>query len=180
MTLYNALSRKEYKRVFMYKTTKEIWNTLIITHQGNSLVKDCKIDLPIQQYEKFLISSEDTIDSGVTRFNATVTSLKYLDQDFCNKNYVRKFLRALLLKLRPKVTAIEEAKDLAVLPLNELIGSLKVYEIVLENDGVIYKSTNENVKSLALKAKVSRGQTSNDIVCQDGSKEDNDAMKSST
>nr|GEU45851.1 DUF4219 domain-containing protein/UBN2 domain-containing protein [Tanacetum cinerariifolium] len=174
MTLYNALPHKEYKRVFMCKTVKEIWHTFIITHQGNTLVKHCKIDLPIQQCEKFLISREDTIDSGVKRFNATVTSLKYLDQNFCNKNYVRKFLRALLLKWRPRVTAIEEVKDLAVLPLDELIGSLKVYEMILENDGVIYKSTKENVKSLAFKAKVSRGRTSNDIVCQDGSKEDND------
>ncbi|GKE12654.1 hypothetical protein Tco_1416205 [Tanacetum coccineum] len=36
MTLYNALPRKEYERVFMYKTTEEVCHTLIITHQGNS------------------------------------------------------------------------------------------------------------------------------------------------
>ncbi|GJV01126.1 hypothetical protein Tco_1334695 [Tanacetum coccineum] len=45
MTLYNALPRKEYERVFMCKTAKEVWHTLIINHQGNSQVKDCKIDL---------------------------------------------------------------------------------------------------------------------------------------
>nr|GEW22918.1 hypothetical protein [Tanacetum cinerariifolium] len=57
MTLYNALPCKEYERVFMCKTDKEVWYTLIITHQGNSQVKDCKIDLLIQQYEKILILS---------------------------------------------------------------------------------------------------------------------------
>ncbi|GJS41235.1 hypothetical protein Tco_0566278 [Tanacetum coccineum] len=50
---------------------------------------------------------------------------------------MRKFFRALPLKWRPKVTAIEEAKDLAELSLDELIGNLKVYAMVLENDGVI-------------------------------------------
>ncbi|GKF35097.1 hypothetical protein Tco_0108297 [Tanacetum coccineum] len=35
MTLYNALPRKEYERVFLCKTAKEVWHTLIITHQGN-------------------------------------------------------------------------------------------------------------------------------------------------
>nr|GEW47889.1 zf-CCHC domain-containing protein/DUF4219 domain-containing protein/UBN2 domain-containing protein [Tanacetum cinerariifolium] len=40
MTLYNALPRKEYERVFMCKTAKEVWHTLIITRQGNSQVKD--------------------------------------------------------------------------------------------------------------------------------------------
>nr|GEV24986.1 zf-CCHC domain-containing protein/DUF4219 domain-containing protein/UBN2 domain-containing protein [Tanacetum cinerariifolium] len=35
MTLYNAIPCKEYERVFMCKTAKEVWHTLIITHQGN-------------------------------------------------------------------------------------------------------------------------------------------------
>ncbi|GKC53317.1 hypothetical protein Tco_1076062 [Tanacetum coccineum] len=42
ITLYNALLRKEYERVFMCKTTKEVWHTLIITHQGNSQVKNTR------------------------------------------------------------------------------------------------------------------------------------------
>nr|GFC09337.1 UBN2 domain-containing protein [Tanacetum cinerariifolium] len=70
MTIYNALPRKEYDHVFMRKTANEIWHTLIITHQGNSQVKNCKIDLLTQEYEKFSISSDETIDSGFTRFNA--------------------------------------------------------------------------------------------------------------
>ncbi|GJY23398.1 zf-CCHC domain-containing protein [Tanacetum coccineum] len=53
MTIYNALPHKEYERVFMCKTAKEVWHTLIITHQGNSLVKNCKIDLLTQEYKKF-------------------------------------------------------------------------------------------------------------------------------
>ncbi|GKE93429.1 hypothetical protein Tco_1574524 [Tanacetum coccineum] len=64
MTLYNALPRKEYERVFMCKTAKEVWHTLIITHQGNLQVKNYKIDLFTQEYEKFSISNEETIDSG--------------------------------------------------------------------------------------------------------------------
>ncbi|GKC56176.1 hypothetical protein Tco_1083774 [Tanacetum coccineum] len=121
----------------MCKTAKEIWHTLIITHQGNSQVKNYKIDFLTQEYEKFSISSEETIDSSFTRFNAIVTSLKSLDPDYLSKNHVRKFLRALPLKWNAKVTAIEEAKDLATLPLDELIRNLKVYEMVLDNDGVV-------------------------------------------
>ncbi|GJU34462.1 DUF4219 domain-containing protein [Tanacetum coccineum] len=157
MNLYNALPRKEYERVFMCKTAKEVWHTLIITHQGNSQVKNFKIDLLTQEYEKFSISYEETINSGFIRFNAIVTSLKSLDPDYSSKNHVRKFLRDLPLKWRAKVTAIEEAKDLATLPLDKLIGNFKVYEMVLDNDGVGSKTTKEKVKSLALKAKVTMG-----------------------
>ncbi|GJX74494.1 retrovirus-related pol polyprotein from transposon TNT 1-94 [Tanacetum coccineum] len=133
MTLYNALPRKEYERVFMCKTAKEVWYTLIITHQGNSQVKNYMIDFLTQEYEKFSILNEETIDSGFTRFNAIVTSLKSLDPDDSRKSHVRKFLHALPLKWRAKVAAIEEAKDLATLPLDELIGNLK--ELPVGNKG---------------------------------------------
>ncbi|GJW97057.1 hypothetical protein Tco_0178865 [Tanacetum coccineum] len=110
MVLYNALPKKEYERIFMCKTAKDIWQSLLITHQGNSQVKDNKIDLLVQQYEQFTILEEESIDSGFARFNTIITSLKALDEGFSSKNYVRKFLRALHPKWRAKVTSIEESK----------------------------------------------------------------------
>nr|GEZ86634.1 UBN2 domain-containing protein [Tanacetum cinerariifolium] len=174
MNLYNVLPRKEYERVFMCKTTKELWHTLIITHQGNSQVKNCKTDLLTQEYEKFSISNEETIDISFTRFNAIVTSIKSLDPNYSSKNHVRKFLRALPLKWRAKVMAIKEAKYLSTVPLDELIRNLKVYEMVLDNDGVAFKTTKEMVKSLALKAKVTKEQTSDNIDSYGGSNKDVD------
>ncbi|GJY09975.1 hypothetical protein Tco_0378160 [Tanacetum coccineum] len=69
-------------------------------------------------------------DNAFAKFNTIITSLKALDEGFSSKNYVRKFLRALHPKWRAKVTAIEESKNLTTLPLDELIGNLKVYEEV--------------------------------------------------
>ncbi|GKC01772.1 hypothetical protein Tco_0987908 [Tanacetum coccineum] len=80
MVLYNALPKKEYERIFMCKTAKDIWQSLLITHQGNSQVKDNKIDLLVQQYEQFTILEEESIDSGFARFNTIITSLKALDE----------------------------------------------------------------------------------------------------
>ncbi|GJR82356.1 hypothetical protein Tco_0153141 [Tanacetum coccineum] len=153
MVLYNALPKKEYKRIFMCKTAKDIWQSLLITHKGNSQVKDNKIDLLVQQYEQFTILEEESIDSGFARFNTIITSLKALDEGFSSKNYLRKFLRALHLKWRAKVTAIEESKDLSSLALDELIGNLKVHEVVMKKDSEIYKSKKERIKSITLKAK---------------------------
>nr|GEU79714.1 retrovirus-related Pol polyprotein from transposon TNT 1-94 [Tanacetum cinerariifolium] len=123
----------------MCKTTKELWHTLIITHQGNCQFKYCKIDLLTQDYKNFLISNEETIDSNFTRFNAIMTSLKSLDPDYSSKNHARKFLCDLPMKWRANVMAIEEAKDLATLPLDELIENLKVYEMVLDSEAEAFK-----------------------------------------
>ncbi|GJS80886.1 hypothetical protein Tco_0747427 [Tanacetum coccineum] len=125
MVIYNALPRKEYERIFMCQTAKEIWDTLLITHQDNAFAK----------------------------FNIIITSLKALDESFSSKNCVRKFLRALHPKWRAKVTAIEESKNLTTLPLDELIGNLKVHEEIIKKDSETVKSKREQNRSIALKAR---------------------------
>ncbi|GJT12048.1 retrovirus-related pol polyprotein from transposon TNT 1-94 [Tanacetum coccineum] len=151
MVIYNALPRKEYERIFMCQTAKEIWDTLLITHQGNNQVKANKIDLLVQQYEQFMIPEEESIDNAFAKFNTIITSLKALDEGFSSKKCVRKFLRALHPKWRAKVTAIEESKNLTTLPLDELIGNLKVYEEVIKKDFKTVKGKKEQSRSLALK-----------------------------
>ncbi|GJZ31490.1 hypothetical protein Tco_0576537 [Tanacetum coccineum] len=148
MVIYNALPRKEYERIFMCNTAKEIWKTLLI------------------------IPQDESIDSAFARFNTIITSLKALDEGYSSKNYVRKFLRALHPKWRAKVTTIEESKDLTSLSLDELIGNLKVHEMIIKKDSEIVKAKFER-KSLALKAK----KESSDEECStSGSKDEEYTM----
>nr|GEU41531.1 zf-CCHC domain-containing protein/UBN2 domain-containing protein [Tanacetum cinerariifolium] len=114
----------------MRKTAKEIWDNLLITHQ-----------------------EEESIDNAFARFNTIITSLKALDESFSSKNYVRKFLRALHLKWRAKVTTIKESKDLTSLSLVELIRNLKLYEVIIKKDSEMVKGKREQNRSLALKSK---------------------------
>ncbi|GKA64346.1 hypothetical protein Tco_0763952 [Tanacetum coccineum] len=70
-----------------------------------------------------------------------------------NNEAKMKFLRALHPKWHAKVTAIEESKSLTTLPLDELIGNLKVYEEVIKKDVETVKGKKEQSRSLALKVK---------------------------
>ncbi|GJS90951.1 zf-CCHC domain-containing protein [Tanacetum coccineum] len=167
MVIYNALPRKEYENIFICNTGKEIWKTLLITHQGNSQVKDNKIDLLVQQYEQFVISKDESIDSAFARYNTIITSLKALDEGYSSKNYVRKFLKALHPKWREKVPEIEESKALTSLSLDELIGNLKVHEKMIKKDFEIVKAKVER-KSLALNSK----KESSDEECSTSESED--------
>nr|GEU44312.1 zf-CCHC domain-containing protein/UBN2 domain-containing protein [Tanacetum cinerariifolium] len=137
----------------MCKTAKDVWNSLIITHQGNKQVKDNKTDLYVKKYEEFTISDDETINCAFARFNIIITSLKALDEYFSSRNHVRKFLRDLPTKWHPKATAIEKSKDLSTLPLDKLISNLKVYEVMLEKDSETSENKKEKYKSLAPKAK---------------------------
>ncbi|GKA10577.1 hypothetical protein Tco_0690010, partial [Tanacetum coccineum] len=94
---------------------------------------------------------------------------------YSSKNYVRKFLRALHPKWRAKVTAIEESKDLTSLSLDELIGNLKVYEMIIKKDSEIAKAKVER-KSFALKAK----KESSDEECSTSGSEDEEYAMAAT
>ncbi|GJZ49709.1 hypothetical protein Tco_0603899 [Tanacetum coccineum] len=47
MVVYNALPRKEYERIFMCNTAKEIWKTLLITYQ------DEEYAMAVRDFKKF-------------------------------------------------------------------------------------------------------------------------------
>nr|GEW23225.1 UBN2 domain-containing protein [Tanacetum cinerariifolium] len=143
-----------------------------VRRKGNSQVKDNKIDLLVQQYEQFVISEDESINSAFARFNNIITSLKALDECYSSKNYVRKFLKALHPKWRAKVTTIEKSKDLTSLSLVELIGNLKVYEMIIKKDSKIVKEKVER-KSIALKAKK---ESSNEECSTSGSEDEEYAM----
>ncbi|GJZ44573.1 hypothetical protein Tco_0591828 [Tanacetum coccineum] len=89
---------------------------------------------------KYIVQFDD-------KFNTIVTSLKALDESFSSRNHVRKFLRDLPTKWHPKVTTIEEYKDLSTLLLDKLISNLKVYDIVL-SDTLYYSSSSLDSESL--------------------------------
>nr|GEU41562.1 integrase, catalytic region, zinc finger, CCHC-type, peptidase aspartic, catalytic [Tanacetum cinerariifolium] len=137
-TPYELLKDTEKKQLGKNEEAKmTIYNALPC--KSNSRVKNYKINLLTQEYEKFSISNEETIDSGFTRFNAIVTSLKSLDPDYSSKNHVREFLRALLLKWRAKpsieengVTRPKKYSELSVTEAIQADCDVKATNIILQ------------------------------------------------
>ncbi|GJT27452.1 reverse transcriptase domain-containing protein [Tanacetum coccineum] len=151
--IQNNPETKKDEVVPFHKQNDDLKKKLAKNNEGNNQVKANKIDLLVQQYEQFTIPEEESIDNAFAKFNTIITSLKALDEGFSSKNCVRKFLRALHPKWRAKVTAIEESNNQTTLPLDELIGNLKVYEEVIKKDFETVKGKKEQSRSLALKVK---------------------------
>ncbi|GAV79000.1 DUF4219 domain-containing protein/UBN2 domain-containing protein, partial [Cephalotus follicularis] len=72
------------------------------------------------------------ISDMFSRFTTIINSLKNLGKSYSNQELVRKILRCLPKSWTPKVTAIEEAKDLSTLPLEQLLGSLMTHETTMK------------------------------------------------
>ncbi|KAL6336581.1 hypothetical protein AAG906_025136 [Vitis piasezkii] len=132
-TLQCAMDRNEYNRICQCKSAKEIWRLLEITHEGTNQVKDerVKINILVHNYELFSMKETETIVEMITRFTEIVNGLEALGRVINESEKVMKILRSLPSKWHTKVTAIQEAKDLTKLPMEELLGSLMTYEISL-------------------------------------------------
>ncbi|GJR59366.1 hypothetical protein Tco_1501528 [Tanacetum coccineum] len=118
--IQNNSETKQDEVVPFKKKNDDLKKRLVKNNEAKMVIYNT---LPRKEYERFFMY--ESIDSAFARFNTINTSLKSLDEGNSSKNYVKKFLRALHPKLRAKVTAIEESKDLTSLSLDELIRNLK-------------------------------------------------------
>ncbi|GJX39868.1 retrovirus-related pol polyprotein from transposon TNT 1-94 [Tanacetum coccineum] len=135
MVIYNALPRKEYERIFMCNTAKEIWKTFV-------------------NARTIKVNSQN---SAFARFNTIITSLKALDEGYYSKNYVRKFLRALHPKWRAKVMAIKESKDLTSLSLKIHWKPTKSMRMAWGGGGEWVRHGGKRLQEVTLREEVIRG-----------------------
>ena len=94
-------------------------------------VKERKIGMLVQKYEMFQMKQNETIISIFTCFIDITNCSKNLDRMYINSDNVKKILRSLPRIWETKVTAIQEAKDLNTMPLEELLGSLIIHELMM-------------------------------------------------
>ncbi|GAV58203.1 zf-CCHC domain-containing protein/DUF4219 domain-containing protein/UBN2 domain-containing protein [Cephalotus follicularis] len=143
-----AINSSEFNIVSSCISAKEMWDRLEVTYKGINQVKDAKISMLVHDYELFPMNEDEDIKSIFTRFTNIINALQSLDKTYSNSELVRKILRCLPRSWLPKVTAIEEAKNLSILPLEDLQGSLMTHELTMqkrdeeeeeeENEEVIY------------------------------------------
>ncbi|KAL5540959.1 hypothetical protein UlMin_044251 [Ulmus minor] len=130
--LFCALSMEEFNRIRSCKIAKDIRNTLEVTHEGTNQVKESKISMLVHKYKLFKMKYDESIKQILPK------------------------------QWEAKVTAIQEAKDLSKLPLDELIGSLMTQEITMNQnleDGV----KTEKEKNLAFSSSTSYDDGEKDI-----------------
>ncbi|XP_062104243.1 uncharacterized protein LOC133815415 [Humulus lupulus] len=119
-----GLDRDVFKNIEQASTAYDMWKMLEVTHQGTNAMKETKIQIYSTQYENFKMKADETIANMYTRFTTITNGLNSLGKVLSQKEMVTKILRSLTKAYQGKVIAIQEAKDLSTLPLEELIGSL--------------------------------------------------------
>ncbi|XP_041024084.1 uncharacterized protein LOC121264843 [Juglans microcarpa x Juglans regia] len=129
-----VVSQEEFKRISMCENCKEAWDILEVTHEGTKAVKNSKFQMLTTSFEELRMKDDETFDAFYAKLNDVVNSHFNLGDRIPENRIVRKVLRSLPERFRPKVTAIEESKDLDSMRIEELVGSLQTYEHTLPVD----------------------------------------------
>src|ERR1044072_1009833 len=153
--LLNAISYAEYEKITDKETAKSIFDSLQMTHEGNSQVKETKALALIQKYEAFRMEEEESVETMFSRFQMLVAGLRVLDKVYSTADHVKKIIRSLPVKWRSMVTALKMAKDLNQISLEEFISSLRCHEIELQED-----KPQRRIKSVALKSNSRKAKAS--------------------
>ena len=155
--LFSAVTNEEFRKISSTEIVKEAWTTLQTTYEGTKAVKDSKLQRLTTSFEEIKMKEDELFDEFYAKLKDIVNSAFNLGETILEPKGERKVLRSLLERFHPKITVIEESKDIDKIPLTELVGNLQTYELGLTRIGKLSKS-----KSMALKAKSSDTNESSD------------------
>jgi len=92
----------------LLKSTKEIWDKIILSYEGDSQVKCARLETLIIQYETLKMRNDESIASYFLRIDEVVNCMKNLGEEKKEVTLIEKVLRSLFSKFELKVSAIEE------------------------------------------------------------------------
>ena len=98
-------------------------------------------------FEEIKMKEDESFNEFYVKLKDIVNSTFNLWETNPEPKIVKKVLRSIPERFHAKITAIEESKDINKIPLTELVGNLRTYELGLTRIGKSSKG-----KSMALKA----------------------------
>jgi hypothetical protein len=94
------------------------------TYEGTKIVKSTKLQMLISKFEEIKMLEDETFNEFYTRISDLRNSMVSLKKNVSDVKLIKKILRSLLERFRIKVATIEESKDLELMKIEELVGSL--------------------------------------------------------
>ncbi|KAL4362876.1 hypothetical protein GQ457_04G016030 [Hibiscus cannabinus] len=126
--LQQAVHDIVFSRIAASTTSKEAWSILQTEFQGGSKVIVVKLQALRRDFETLSMNNAETIADFLSRAMSIVSQMRSYGEQISDETIVAKVLRSLTSKFDHVVVAIEESKDLSVLSVDELMGSLQAHE----------------------------------------------------
>lgn len=124
-----GLVNSNFTKVMQCESTKEMWGKLQNMFEGDDKVKEAKLQTFRSQFEGLKMKEDENIVTFFLRVDGVVKSIRGLGEKLEESIVVKKVLRSLPDRHDPKVSALEEYRELKTLKMDELQGVLIDYEM---------------------------------------------------
>jgi hypothetical protein len=143
--LLNGFFEMVFNKVSHCKSSKDIWDKVRNIYEGDSKVKETKLQTYRVQFEQLKMKEDENIASYFLRVGETVNAIMGLGEEIKESIIVQKVLISLPMRFDPKISTLEEREDLNSISMYELHGIFTAYEMRT-------KQENLDVKEVAFKA----------------------------
>jgi hypothetical protein len=107
-------------------------------------VRKAKVQMLTSRFETVNMKKDETFSELCTKLSEIVNSMQGLHETLSKVKMVEKILRSLPSPFDPKITTVEESKDVESMDVDELVGSLITYEskrFCPKAEGIALKTT---------------------------------------
>jgi hypothetical protein len=126
--IQQGLNESIFTKISSVVSSKMAWDILETYYQGVSKVKTVKLQNLRRDFENLKMKDNESVDTFMTQVMNVVNQLRQYGDDIETKRVIEKVLRSLPKKFELAVVPIEEFKDLSLMQIDELSGSLVSHE----------------------------------------------------
>ena len=142
--ILNGVDATRIKMITNCESAKEAWDILQTQFEVSGDIKRTKLIMLTSKFEELRMRDDETLSDYFTKLYDISNEAFALGKRFSDTKMVRKIFRSLPDRFQPKLTAIEESKNLDTMKVEELMGSLQTYEMNIKQ--------RKKEKTIALKA----------------------------
>ncbi|XP_073138113.1 uncharacterized protein [Henckelia pumila] len=129
--LFQVIDRSILETILCKDTSKEIWDSMKKKFQGSARAKRQQLQALRTEFETYRMKSGESFSDFFSRTLAIVGKMRAFGEKIEDVDVVEKILYLLTPKFNYVVCAIEESKNIDLLSIDELQGSLLVQETKL-------------------------------------------------
>ncbi|XP_019430175.1 PREDICTED: uncharacterized protein LOC109337619 [Lupinus angustifolius] len=129
--IHQCVNDVHFEKIQNAITSKEAWDILIKSHTGGDKIKKVKLQYLRRQYELLHMEENGRIGEYFTKILTITNQMKGYREYISDLMIIEKIMRSLPQRFDFIVVAIEEAKDIATMKIEELQSSLEAHELRL-------------------------------------------------
>ena len=126
--LYQVVDESGFEKIAGAKSSKEAWDILEKAYKGDDRVKQVRLQTLRGELESMKMNETKGVAEYITRVETVVNQLSRNGETLPASRVVEKILWSLMDDFENMVCTMEASKDLSMLTIEELVGSLEAHE----------------------------------------------------